>query len=111
MAGFYGTNYLLDGNTGATGGKKVRFTPTLTTAGRYDVFLRWSADASRATNVRVDVNSTAGTTFLKVNQQANGGTWVKLGAFDFTAGTSGNVLLRNDGANGSNSALRSPFFS
>ena len=40
VAGFYGTNYLLDGNTGATGGKKVRFTPTLTSAGRYDVFLR-----------------------------------------------------------------------
>ena len=50
--------------------------------------------------MRVEVNSTAGTTFLKVNQQANGGAWVKLGAFDFTAGTSGNVLLRNDGANG-----------
>ena len=100
VAGFYGTNYLLDGNTGATGGKSVRFTPTLPFAGRYDVYLRWSSDASRATNVRVEVNSTAGTTFLKMNEQANGGTWVKLGAFDFAAGTGGNVLMRNNGANG-----------
>ncbi len=99
VAGFYGTNYLLDGNTGGVGGKSVRFTPTLPFAGRHDVYLRWSSDASRATNVKVDVNSVAGTTFLKVNQQANGGTWVKLGAFDFAAGASGNVLLRNDGAN------------
>lgn len=100
VAGFYGTNYLLDGNTGGTGGKSVRFTPTLPFAGRYDVYLRWSSDATRATNVRVEVNSTAGTTFMKVNEQANGGTWVKLGAFDFTAGTGGNVLMRNNGANG-----------
>ena len=99
VAGFYGTNYLLDGNTGGTGGKSVRFTPTLSLAGRYDVYMRWSADASRATNAPVEVNFTAGTTYLKVNQQANGGTWVKLGAFDFAAGTSGNVLLRNNGAN------------
>lgn len=99
IAGFYSTNYLLDGNTGSTGGKSVRFTPTLPFAGRYDVFMRWSSDASRATNAPVDVNATAGTTFMRVNQQTNGGTWVKLGAFDFAAGTTGNVLLRNDGAN------------
>ncbi len=100
VAGFYGTNYLLDGNTGGTGGKSVRFTPTLPLAGRYDVYLRWAADPNRASNARVDVNATAGTTFLQVNQQTNGGEWVKLGAFDFAAGTSGNVLLRNAGANG-----------
>jgi autotransporter-associated beta strand protein len=100
VAGFYGTNYLLDGNTGATGGKSVRFTPTIAFSGRYDVYLRWTADPNRASNARVNMNSTAGTTFLRVNQQTNGGAWVKLGAFDFAAGTSGNVLLRNDGANG-----------
>jgi hypothetical protein len=61
--------------------------------------MRWSSDASRATNAPVDVNATAGTSFFKVNQQTNGGTWVKLGAFDFAAGTTGNVLLCNDGAN------------
>ena len=100
LPGYYGSNYLQDGNTGGTGGKSVRFTPTLPFAGRYDVYLRWVADSIRASNVRVEVNSTAGTTFTKVNQRVNGGTWVKLGAFDFAAGTSGDVLLRNDGANG-----------
>jgi hypothetical protein len=40
------------------------------------------------------------TIFTKVNQRVNGGTWVKIGAFGIAAGTSVNVLLRNDGANG-----------
>lgn len=100
LAGFYGSNYLQDNNTGGTGGKSVRFTPALPFAGRYDVYMRWVSDSARASNTPVEVNSTAGTTFMKVNQRLNGGTWVKLGAFDFAAGTTGNVLLRNNGGNG-----------
>jgi len=100
LAGYFGSNYLQDGNTGGTGGKSVRFRPTLSLAGRYDVYMWWVADSIRTSNVRVDVNSTAGTIFTRVNQRVNGGTWVKVGSFDFAAGTSGNVLLRNDGANG-----------
>lgn len=100
LPGYHGVNYLHDGNTGGAGGKSVRFTPTLPFAGRYDVYLRWVSDSIRASNARVEVGSTAGTTFLKVNQRVDGGTWVKLGAFDFAAGTSGHVTLRNNGANG-----------
>lgn len=74
--------------------------PTLPLAGRYDVYLRWAADPSRATNVPVTVNSVPGATFLRVNQQNNGATWVKLGAFDFSAGSAGSVVVRNEGANG-----------
>lgn len=37
---------------------------------------------------------------MKVNQRVNGSAWVKLGAFDFAAGPTGNLLLRNNGANG-----------
>jgi autotransporter-associated beta strand protein len=100
LPGFFGGNYLHDGNTGGAGGKSVRFAPALPFAGRYDVYLRWVSDSIRASNARVEVASTAGTTFLKVNQRVDGGTWVKLGAFDFAAGSSGNVLIRNNGANG-----------
>lgn len=98
VAGYYGTNYLFDNGTA---GMSVRFTPTLAQAGRYDVYLRWAASANRATNARVDVNFTAGTSILRVDQTTNGGVWVKLGAFDFAAGTTGNVTVRNDGRNGS----------
>lgn len=78
----------------------MRMNPTLPLAGRYDVYLRWAADPSRATNAPVKVNSVPVTTFLRVNQQNNGATWVKLGAFDFSAGSAGSVVVRNEGANG-----------
>ncbi len=100
LPGFYGSNYLQDGNTGGAGGKSVRFTPTLPFSGRYDVYMRWVSDSIRASNAPVEINSAAGPTFTKVNQRVNGSSWVKVGAYDFTAGTAGNVLLRNNGANG-----------
>jgi hypothetical protein len=97
VAGYYGTNFLHDGNAG--GGKSVRFSPNLV-AGNYDVYLRWTASTNRADNVPVDVNYAGGTTTFTVNQKLNGGTWVLLGNFAFNIGTAGNVLVRDDGANG-----------
>jgi hypothetical protein len=98
-AGYYGTNYLHDGNSGATGGKSVRFSPNLFATASYQVYLNWTAAANRASNTPVDVNFAGGTTNLSINQQV-GGTWFPLGTFQFNAGTNGNVLIRNDGANG-----------
>jgi hypothetical protein len=93
-------DYLHDGNSGVTGGKSVRFTPTLPATGSYSVYMRWTANANRASNVPVDVNYSGGTQTISVNQQGNNGTWVLLGTFNFNVGTAGNVLVRNDGANG-----------
>lgn len=98
--GYYGSNYLHDGSTGGTGGKKVKFTPTITSTGNYDVYVRWTAAGNRATNAPIDVTYASGTSTFTVNQQANNGTWVLLGTFAFNAGTTGNVTVRNDGANG-----------
>lgn len=97
-AGYYGTNYLQDGNAG--GGKSVTFTPTITVAGNYAVYVRWTAGGNRATNAPVDVNAAGGTTSFSVNQQLNNGTWVLLGTFFFDAGTTGNVTVGDTGANG-----------
>jgi len=100
--GYVGTNYVHDGNTGK-GTKSVRFTPTIPTTGSYDVFLRFTSDTNRATNVPVDVVTAAGTTTYTVNQQANGGTWVQLntgGPVTLTAGTACSVLVRTDATNG-----------
>ncbi|MEW6304103.1 MAG: galactose oxidase-like domain-containing protein [Verrucomicrobiota bacterium] len=98
MAGYYGINYIHDGNT--AGGKSVRYSPVVPATGSYQVYLRWTTGTNRATNVPVDVNHTGGTTTLSINQQNNNGTWVSLGTYNFSAGTTGNVLVRNDGANG-----------
>ncbi len=99
-AGYYGTNYHHDNNAGATGGKKVRFTPTITTAGNYEVYVRWTAAANRATNAPIDVTHAGGTAPFTANQQLNNGTWISLGTFFFNTGTAGNVTVRNDAANG-----------
>jgi hypothetical protein len=97
--GYYGRDYLHDGDTGE-GTKSVRFSPTLPKAGIYEVDLHWTADANRASNVPVDINYWGGTTTVTVNEQQNGGLWVPLGAFNFTTGSTGNVLIRTTGANG-----------
>jgi hypothetical protein len=96
--GYYGSNYIHDGNTGATGGKSVRFTPNLPVAGTYEVSLRWLTGTVRASNAPVDVVHANGTTTTPVNQQFYNGQWVPLGQFSFNAGSGGSVLLRNDAA-------------
>ena len=97
--GFYGTDYLHDGNAGQ-GTKSVRYTPVLSQAGQYQVYARWTAHANRATNARYDIVHAAGTATVTMNQQANGGAWILLGTHQFAAGTAGSVLVRNDAANG-----------
>jgi aryl-phospho-beta-D-glucosidase BglC (GH1 family) len=98
--GYYGTDYLHDGNNGATGGRSVRFTPTITTAGYYEVYARWVAGTNRPTNTPMDVNSATGTATTPVNQKLNNNTWYSLGIHFFNTGTTGNATIRNDGANG-----------
>jgi hypothetical protein len=98
--GFYGTNYLHDGNAGATGGKSVRFTPTLPVSGSYLVAVRWVAATNRASNAPIDVVHSAGTTTFTANQWYEGSEWVPVGVFNFAAGATGSVVVRNDGANG-----------
>lgn len=100
--GFLGGDYLHDLKTGATGGRSVRFTPTITVAGYYEAFARWPADPNRATNTPIDVNHAGGTASATHDQTAavNNNTWVPLGIYFFNAGTAGNVTIRNDGANG-----------
>ncbi len=99
-AGYYGTNYHHDNFT-LPGTKSVRFTPTLPQAGTYEVFARWTAHTNRASNVRYDiVHATGTTTAPLMNQRTSNGTWVSLGTYQFTAGTAGSVLVRNDAADG-----------
>ncbi|MDF3058514.1 MAG: hypothetical protein K0R17_2729 [Rariglobus sp.] len=97
--GYHGTNYLHDGDAGK-GTKSVRFSPTLATAGTYEVYLRWTASTSRANNVPVTITHAGGTASTQVNQKVNGGEWVLLGSYAFNAGTAGNVLVSTTGTSG-----------
>jgi hypothetical protein len=98
-AGFNGANYIHDGNE-LRGQKSVRFTPAIPNTGNYRVSLRWTAHTNRATNVPITITHGGGVANTTANQQSNGGAWFNLGVFSFNAGTNGNLLLSNTGANG-----------
>jgi hypothetical protein len=97
--GYWGSNYLHDGDANK-GLSSVTFTPVLPESRNYDVYVRWTAYANRATNALVLVVHPAGTNAFRVNQQINNGTWVKLLTTNFTAGAFGKVIIRNDDSSG-----------
>jgi len=99
--GFLGMNYLHDGNADK-GNKSVRYTPALTTAGNYPVYMRWVENTQRATNVPVDISHAGVTSTVTVNQQQPGTSWVLLGTYAFNAGTTDSVLIRTTGTTGTN---------
>ncbi len=91
--------YWHDGNTG--GGKFVRFNPTITTNGYYDVYCWWVYASNRATNATYITRSASATNSVLVNQQINCTNWVKIASSNyFNIGTSGSVTITNGGANG-----------
>ncbi len=96
----YGGTYLTDGGSGESG-KAVTFTPNLDEDSEYDVYMWWPNDVSgAATNVPVEIRSADGTTLLMLNMNSLGNGWFWLGRWNFSAGTSGQVVVRSDGADG-----------
>jgi hypothetical protein len=99
VTGYYADDYIHDGGTG--GGKSVRFTPTLPATGNYEVSLWWTGGAGRASDTPIDVITSGTPEYLELDQTVSGSPWQSVGVFHFNAGTSGSVLISNDGANGS----------
>ena len=91
VAGYQGTNYV-SSPTSAT--SNVLYTPTISSAGTYEVFARWTQLANRATTVPYEITSASGTVIVSKDQTAQGSQWVSLGVFTFNAGTTGNVRIR-----------------
>jgi hypothetical protein len=98
-AGYLGVDYRHNGNAGQ-GSKSVVFTPNIPSAGIYPIFLRWTSEANRASNVPVTVNYNGGSQVVTVNQRSSGGTWVSLGSFPFAAGSSGTVTIGTTATDG-----------
>jgi len=79
----------------------VRFNPTITTNGYYDVYIWWVYDPNRASNVPVRIASASTTNTVIINQQINCTNWVKIASSNyFNIGTGGSVTITNGGANG-----------
>ncbi len=98
-AGYYAVGYLHDGNAGK-GTKSVRFPLVVTEDGAYEVFLRWTASANRASNVPVIIVSDGGIDTTSVNMQEHGSQWVSQGEYTFSAADTGAVTIATDGTDG-----------
>lgn len=94
-AGGWNGNYWHD-NASGKGTKWVSYTPTLPTNGMYEVYAWWVEAANRPTNTVYDIIHANGTNRVLVNQKLASGGWFKLMTTNFTAGTNGKVIIRND---------------
>ena len=90
----YGTDYRF--KSGGTGAAYLQYFPNVVTPGTYKVYTMYPKGTNRTTNAPVVITYNGGSTTVRVNQQTLGGSWVYLGAYDFAAGTSGNIKIADN---------------
>ena len=87
--------YLQDQDSGK-GTKFVRFNPTLSTNGYYDVYVWWVYANNRAASVPVIIAGATATNLVTINEQINCTNWVKVASSNyFNAGTGGSLTISN----------------
>jgi hypothetical protein len=99
VSGFVGINYLHDNNIGQ-GTKSVFFRVPPDVVGMQKLSLRWTSNANRASNVRVEIRHRDGISLRSVDQRTGGAAWNLLGSFPFAGAANEGVLIDNQGANG-----------
>jgi hypothetical protein len=101
--GRYLTDYRYCSTTTGSASRSATYTPTILTAGWYDISIWYSPGSNRSSDARHTVTYTNGSTVtVTVDQSQGGSTWQLLtGASPkyFLAGTSGNVQIDNVSAN------------
>jgi len=97
-SGPYGDDFLYlhaDADPGA-----VRFTPDIKVAGKYTVYIYWSADPNRTAAQPVTVHDATGDKSYTVNLQQNGNQWFKLGPHTFNTGANAYIEFTNNTEDG-----------
>ena len=74
----------------------MEYRPNLQASGNYSVYEWHPAGSNRPTDAPIEIGYAGGTQTVTINQQVNGGTWVLLGTFSFSAGTSGYVRIKDN---------------
>jgi len=96
---FVDKNYLQDGNSGK-GQKKALFRPTIPKAGAYQVYLSYTPNFNRATNVPVRIFAGTNITTKFLNQREpprENKAFTYLGLVDLPEGTNSVVEISNEG--------------
>lgn len=96
--GYWGDRSRYTNNTGSY----ATWTPNLSEAGIYKVYIWYTFTGDRDRNAKYTVRHAGGDTDFRINQQVNASQWVELGDFSFIAGTSGYVRVIRDGASTGN---------
>ncbi|MHC4391331.1 MAG: golvesin C-terminal-like domain-containing protein, partial [Planctomycetota bacterium] len=73
----------------------ARFAPNIPEAGRYPVYIAWTANSNRPADTLVKVNHAGGTTQVRLDQRSQGSRWFFCGSFFFDAGRQGSVEVTN----------------
>jgi hypothetical protein len=95
----YGDDYRHNGP--GTGAEYVEYRPNLQASGNYSIYEWHSVGTNRTTDAPIEIGYNGGTQTVRINQQANGGTWVLLGTYNFSAGTTGYVRIKDNFTTGS----------
>jgi len=91
----YGTDYNYC-TTAASETKSARWTPSIITAGNYDVYVWYPQGGNRSAGAPYTVYWNGGSATTNVNQQTNGGMWNLIAAAKpFLVGTGGSVKVTN----------------
>ena len=97
--GYYGSNYYHDGSPEASPGDWGKWTPSITTAGEYNIYMQWSAYDNRPDAAPLEIKYNGGTDDSKtVNQQTNGGQFNFIGTYYLSTGTDNYVMIKGDDA-------------
>ncbi len=96
----YLTNYIYATSTSGSANAIATWRPTITTPGKYNVYVWYPQGSNRASNAPYTIAYNGGTITVLVNQQSGGGAWQQIGTnLDFAKGTSGYVRLGNNANN------------
>jgi cell wall-associated NlpC family hydrolase len=82
--GSYGEDYSVAVPAEET--QPARFKVNVPETGEYTVYARWPASDTHNVSTRFGVTTTSGVEWTEVDQQSNGGKWVKLGTYTLEAG-------------------------
>ncbi len=94
IAGYLGSNYQYI--TSRNGNDSAVWSAPIPVAGSYEVYARWTSHPNRPANAPYLVEANGVQTLVTVDQKKNGGEWVLLGTFSYSAGETARVILSND---------------
>jgi hypothetical protein len=95
---YYGENYSVEKPAGST--RPAQFKVKIPADDYYSVYAWWPAGAGNSTAARFGVSTVSGIEWTTVNQQRDGGNWVKIGDYHMQAGDSYAIQISPDGGSG-----------